>query len=223
MNRTLYHFPLSPFSRKIRIILKEKKLDFEPIIENYWERRREFLAMNPASQVPVLVEEGEILLADSGAILEYLEEKYTDIKLIGEDINDRAEVRRIANWFNNKFYYEVTKYIVDEKAMKFFKKLGSPNSRVLQASRKNMHYHLEYIAYLMRTRRWLAGEYFSIADITAASHLSVLDFLNEVPWEKYPEVKEWYSIVKSRPSFRDILNDKIVGFEPPKHYRDLDF
>lgn len=228
MTRILYHYPLSPFSRKVRLMLAEKGLEFDLKVENFWERRRRFLAMNPAAQVPVLAEVNEKtgnehLFSESSSICEYLEEKYPSPTLIGEDLYQRAEIRRLSGWFNNKFYYEVTKYLVDEKVFKYLRKHGEPNSAFIRAAKTNIHDHLDYISFLLKTRKWLAGEKFSLADITAASQLSVVDFLGDVPWERNPDVKEWYCIIKSRPSFRQFFDDYIPGFEPSKNYRLLDF
>ncbi len=227
MARILYHYPLSPFSRKVRLMLAEKSLDFELKIENFWERRRPFLAMNPAAQVPVLIEEGyndkPTLLSESTAICEYIEEKYPEPQMIGSDINERAEVRRISGWFNNKFYYEVTKYILDEKVYKYLRRQGEPNSQFIRAAKTNIADHLDYISFLLKTRKWLAGEKFSLADITAAAQLSVLDFLGDVPWEQSEEAKEWYCLIKSRPSFRQFFDDYIPGLEASKYYKALDF
>lgn len=220
--RTLYHFSLSPFSRKVRIVLHEKGLQFELKEEKYWQRRREFLAMNPAAQVPVLVD-GDNSYAESTAICEYLEEAYPEPALLPGDIKERAEVRRISGWFNNKFYYEVTKHILDEKVMTFLKNAGEPNSNIIRIGKSNMHYHLDYISYLFERRDWLAGNSFTLADITAASQLSVLDYLGDVPWEHYPSVKQWYMLIKSRPSFRNLLGDSLQGFNPPVYYANLDF
>ncbi len=221
--RTLYHFALSPFSRKVRIMLREKALEFQLINENFWERRSDFLAMNPAAQVPVLVDEDESVLADSIAICEYLEEKYPDRPLIGEGLRERAEVRRLSNWFNNKFYYEVTKYLLDEKVLKHYRKQGDPNSEAIRAGKTNIGYHLDYIAFLTKQRSWLAGEALSLADINAAAQLSVLDYLGDVPWDQHPRAKEWYALMKSRPSFRPLLQDRILGFKPPAYYDNPDF
>lgn len=228
MSRILYHYPLSPFSRKVRMVLAEKNLDFDLKTENFWERRRKFLAMNPASQVPVLIETSEEtgkehLFSESTAICEYLEEKYPDHPLLGGDEYERAESRRLSGWFNNKFYYEVTKYIVDEKVYKFLRNQGGPSSACIRAAKTNIIDHLDYISFLLKTRKWMAGEAFSLADITAASQLSVIDFLGDVPWERNPDVKEWYCLIKSRPSFRQFFDDYIPGFEPSKNYKLLDF
>jgi len=227
MTRILYHYPLSPFSRKIRLQLAEKSLDFELKVENFWERRRSFLAMNPAAQVPVLVESNasgaDILIADSIAISEYLEEKYPEKNLLGNTPEERAETRRISNWFNNKFYYEVTKYLLDEKIFKALRNQGEPNSVCIRAAKANIYDHIDYIDFLLKNRTWLAGEKFSLADINAAVQISVVDYMGDMPWDRSEKVKHWYSLIKSRPAFRQFFNDVVPGFECAKHYRMIDF
>jgi glutathione S-transferase len=222
--RLLYHFWLSPLSRKIRLVLQEKNLDFTMQVEKTWERRPEFLALNPAGEVPVLIEPDGAVLADAGAIAEFLDETYREKLLLGLNPTDRAEVRRLVAWFDGKMNREVTEPLVGEKFMKRFLGFGEPNSSVIRAAKANLRYHLDYIAYLTeRYRGWLAGDYFSLADITAAAHLSALDYLGDIAWDEHEVAKEWYARVKSRPSFRPILADHIPGAPPPKHYTDLDF
>ncbi|TAN64195.1 MAG: glutathione S-transferase family protein, partial [Magnetospirillum sp.] len=128
--RTLYHHPLCPFSRLVRVVMAEKKLDFEPQIEKFWERRADFVALNPAGEVPVLVEEGGTALCDSLAIAEYLDEVHREPPLLPSDPLARAEIRRLVAWFGVKFHAEVTANLVGEKV---FKRLSSqhaePDSR----------------------------------------------------------------------------------------------
>jgi glutathione S-transferase len=221
--RLLYHLWLSPFSRKIRVVLKEKNLDFTMKVEKTWERRPEFLALNPAGDVPVLIEPDGTVLAEANAIAEFLDEVYRDKLLIGINALDRAEVRRLTQWFDGKLNREVTDPLVGEKMMKRFLGLGEPNSGAIRAGKANLGYHLDYITFLVERRRWLAGDHFSLADITAAAHLSALDYLGDVPWDDHEPAKEWYARIKSRPSFRPLLADHIPGAPPPKHYADLDF
>ncbi|MGB8276188.1 MAG: glutathione S-transferase family protein [Alphaproteobacteria bacterium] len=221
--RRLYHLPLSPTSRKVRVVLAEKKLGVELRAERVWERRPEFLALNPSGEVPVLVEDGGEVIADSGAICEYLEELHPDPALIGHDALSRAETRRLVAWFDGKFAHEVTANLLGEKVLKRFLGLGEPSSEAIRAGSENIHYHLEYIAYLAERRRWLSGDEFSLADIAAAAHLSAADYLGDVPWAMHEGAKDWYARVKSRPSFRPLLADHIPGLPPPKHYADLDF
>lgn len=220
----LYHVALCPFSRKIRICLHEKGVEFKLQVEKVWERRPQFLALNPAGQVPVLADEDDgLVLAESSAIVEYLEEEHPKPALLGGDARGRAEIRRLALWFDLKFDREVTRNLVGEKLMKRFLGLGHPNSEAIRAGHSNFAIHLDYITYLMERRSWLAGEEMSLADIAAAAHMSCLDYIGDVPWEDYPAVKDWYVRIKSRPSFRPLLADHIAGLPPPKHYANLDF
>jgi glutathione S-transferase len=221
--RTLYHLWLSPFCRKVRIVLAEKKLEVEMRVEPVWERRPQFLALNPAGKVPVLVEPEGTVLSDSMAITEFLEEVYPEAPLIGGTPEERAEIRRLVAWFDHKFNAEVTANLVGEKIMNRFLGLGEPDSRAIRAGHANIRTHLEYIAFLIQRRNWLAGDHMTLADIAAAAHLSCVDYLGDVPWEKHEDAKNWYARVKSRPSFRSVLADHIPGLSPPKAYADLDF
>lgn len=223
--RCLYHLSLSPFCRKVRLALGEKGMDFELKVEKTWERRPEYLAMNPAAQVPVLIDEDDTVVVDSSAICEYLEEVYPDhgIILYGADALSRAEVRRLLAWFDVKFYREVTANLVGEKIQKRFLGLGQPDSNAIRAGHANIHTHLDYIAWLSERRSWLAGDNFSLADIAAAAHLSCLDYIGDVPWDDHPGARDWYARIKSRKTFRPILADHIPGVPPPKHYADPDF
>lgn len=222
--RILYHLWLHPFSRKVRLTLAEKRLDFDLRIEKIWERRTEFLAMNPAGDVPVLIEPDGTTLTNSQVICEYLDEVYKDQPtLIGETPLQRAETRRLVAWFDRKFNREVSDNLVGEKMMKRFLKMGEPHGPSIRAGHANIHYHLDYISFLTEKRNWLAGENFSLADICAAAHLSAIDYIGDVPWEDHPGAKEWYARIKSRPSFRPLLTDVIPGVSPPEHYSNIDF
>ncbi|MFV9875315.1 MAG: glutathione S-transferase family protein [Rickettsiales endosymbiont of Dermacentor nuttalli] len=220
----LYHFPLCPFSRLVRMVLNEKVIEFELIQEEFWKQRKGFLKLSPTSEVPVLVDKfNNIHIADVMAIYEYLEEMHSNTPLLGNTPQVRFEVRRIANWFNNRFYHEVSRYIINERILAYYTRRSAPNSQAIRAAKLNIRHHLEYVNFLIKQRRWLAYEYITIADFAAAAHLSVLDYLGDVPWEQYINVKNWYSVLKSRPSFRSFLQDKVTGFEPSPHYRNLDF
>lgn len=224
--RILYHYPLCPYSRKIRFVLAEKKLDFTLELERYWEKRPEFMHLNAAGQVPVLIDLNGSVLADSGAIAEYLEEAYGDRPLIGEGLSQRAEVRRLIAWFDGPFGQTVSTRLVFEKGIKRYLKSNGPSgpdSGAIRQAKNALHSHLDYIAWLVDRRNWLAGDDFSLADITAAVHLSVVDYLGDVPWDTYPLSKEWYARIKSRPSFRSFLQDRVPGLMPAPHYTDLDF
>lgn len=221
--RRLYHLHLSPFSRKVRLALAEKGLDFELVIEKVWRRRPEFLELNPAGAVPVLVEPGDLVLTESTAICEYLDEVYPAPSLLGMDPVARAETRRLVSWFDLKFDREVTANLLFEKIGKRAAGLGGPDTGAIRAGQHNIGPHLDYLGYLSEHRRWLAGNSFSLADITAAAHLSCLDYLGDVPWRHHRAAKDWYARIKSRPSFRPLLADRVPGAGAPPHYANLDF
>ncbi len=220
---TLYHLPLSPYCRKVRLVLGEKELPFELKVEQVWERREEFEALNHAGTVPVLVEDDGLVVADSNAICEYLDEAYPERRLVGQTHQERAEVRRLVAWFDQKFGLQVTASLYGEKQLKRLLGQGPADAAVLRAGYANLKLHMQYLGWLVETRKWLAGPNLSLADFAAAAHLSTLDFMNEVDWAKYEAVKEWYALIKSRPAFRPLLGDKVSGLLPPRHYQDLDF
>lgn len=221
---TLYHFWLSPSSRKVRLALSEKRIDFVPKIEKFWERRPDFLSLNPAGDVPILVNSDKnISLSDCDAICLYLEETYPDQSLLGKDTATRTEIRRLMSWFDKKFHHEVTQNLLGEKIMKRLAASGYPNSHAIRAGHHNIHCHLDYIGWLTDRRSWLAGDELTLADLTAAAHLSCLDYMAEVPWDDHPLAKGWYARLKSRPSFRVLLTDHVPGLTPSLHYANLDF
>jgi len=218
----LYHQPLCPFSRKIRLVLREKNLVAELIEVAPWDREPEFLKLNPAAEVPVLVAD-ETVVADSAAIADYLNETHPEPDLLGRSQEQRNEVRRLVGWFDVKFRREVTDLLWGEKLLRRLKRNGVPSSEALRAGAANIRGHLAYIGYLYEDRRWLAGDELSLADLAAAAHLSALDYLGDVPWEASAGARDWYAKVKSRPSFRPLLMDRLTGLKPPVHYDDLDF
>lgn len=221
MNR-LYHFPLSPFCRKVRLTLSEKRQEVELIEERYWEPSPDFLRRNPAGKVPVLRMDA-MVLCDSQAICEYLEETIPEPRLMPRDAEGRYEVRRLCAWFDDKFHDEVTAKLLYERVNKKIMGHGYPDSKAVKQGAGRIKYHLDYMSWLLDQRRWLAGDAMTLADFTAAAHLSCLDYNSDVDWNRSANVKDWYAKIKSRPSFRPLLADQVPGFLPPAHYADLDF
>ncbi len=221
--RKLYHYWLCPFSRKIRLLLAEKKLPFELAMVKPWEPNPSFLPLNPEGLPPVLTDDDGKHIANSYPIAEYLEEVYFEPSFLGKLSSPRAEVRRLMAWFDEKFNGEVSHNLVYEKVLRRKMGQGGPDSAAIRIGNANIHDHLEYMSWLCDRRKWLAGDDFSLADITAAAHLSCIDYLGDVPWDKHPVTKLWYTRVKSRPSFRAILSDVVPGLTPSSHYTNLDF
>lgn len=227
----LFHYPLSVASRFTRLVLAECEVTPELVEERFWERREDFVIMNPAATLPVLVENNGPPICGAWPVSEYLDETrgfaLDEHRLLPLNADQRAEVRRLTEWFLVQFDAEVTGLLVDEKVIKRESARtgsdGAPDSDLLRAARVNIRMHMRYIDHLIETRRWLAGDRLTYADLAAAAAISVADFMGEVPWQKAEEGKEWYARVKSRPAFRSLLADQVRGITPPAHYQDLDF
>lgn len=229
----LTHYRLCPLSRSVRIVLAELELKVDAVEEQPWDLGLSFLQLNPAGELPVLEIEAGPILCGTYAISEYIAEELKRhpqdgliVPLFPGNREERAEVRRLVDWFHGKLNREVTRELLHEKVYARLEPGNSghtPDADILRAVRANLRYHLSYIGYLAHGRRWLAGEDLSFADIAAAAQLSTIDYFDEVPWDEHPQAKEWYARIKSRPAFRPILADRIPGSPPPRHYTNLDF
>ena len=218
----LVHHPVSPFARKIRLQMSEKKMLFILREEEPWKLSEEVYKLNPSGELPIFLNDGKVI-SGNYAISEYLEETKTDIPLIFGNQEEKAEIRRIIDWFDNKFFREVYRNLVYEKVHKRFGSGLAPDSKILKIGLNNLNYHLEYIEWLLEQRQYLATDTISLADLTATAQLSVVDYLGGIPWDDFKNAKIWYSKIKSRPSFKDLLKDNIKGILPAKHYANLDF
>jgi glutathione S-transferase len=207
-------------------------VEVELFEERPWEWRPEFLAVNPAGELPVLQMAGGPDLCGLYAISEFLGEEapegaadVSSVKLFPGTHEERAEVRRLVDWFNGKFNREVTQELLHEKVYARIRPDTNPrpDTDILRAIRRNLRYHLSYINHLAHHRSWLAGEELSFADLSAAAHISSMDYLGEVPWEEFEVAKIWYGRLKSRRAFRSILADRLPGAVPAPHYAEIDF
>jgi len=228
---TLFHHPFCPHSRFIRFALGEHGLEARLVEERVWERRQDFLILNPAANLPVLVAEGVPAVPGPGVICEFLDEAYGEDlgerRLMPTPPSERIEVRRLLAWFNDKFHAEASSPMAMEYVYKRFMPVsaggGAPDTEILRAARINVRHHLAYIGWLAATRDWLAGPRMTYADLAAAAHVSVIDYLGHVPWAENEAAKAWYARVKSRPAFRPILSDWLAGVPASPTYMDLDF
>jgi glutathione S-transferase len=228
---TLFHYPLCPQSRFVRLVLEEFGIASRLLEERTWERREEFIALNPAGATPVLVEDGAPPVPGAAIIVEYLEDTHAattaKVGLMPQEIGARVEVRRLMSWFNDKFFAEASGPLVTERVYKRFVPAaaggGPPDTETMRAARNNMRYHLAYIGWLIRRREWLAGDNLTYADLAAAAHLSAVDYLGDVPWDEDETAKTWYARIKSRPSFRALLAETLPGLQPSANYANLDF
>lgn len=229
---TLIHYPLCPFSRSIRLALAECEVDIRLEQERPWDWNPGFLELNPSGTLPVLKDGEQVVVCGTYAISEYLADRGIDevgdsraFSFFPGDEIERAEVRRLTDWFHVKFDAEISSYLLGEKLYRRFdpSKGGAPDMELVRAGQANLRYHLSYIGHLCQSRNWLAGEHLSFADLAAAAHISSVDYLGDVPWGEVEDAKEWYARIKSRPSFRTLLDDRVPALKPPDGYDDPDF
>src|SRR6187549_1500537 len=144
VERTLLHFPLDPASRQVRLALGEKKLPFTEQAVSYWESPAELTSLNPSGLVPVLIEvkDGErTVVCEVRPILEHLEEE--EPGLLGDTPAERAETRRLMQWFDRKFAYDVNSLLLHEKMEKRLYGLGAPSLGNLRTGREALKQHLD--------------------------------------------------------------------------------
>jgi glutathione S-transferase len=224
MTWQLFQFPLCPFSRKVRLLLGEKSIGYELVRESPWEQRDEFQDLNPACETPVMVEVGsKTVLIDSQVICEYFEETVEKSPMISGTAANRAEIRRLVSWFDVQMFRDVTGPLLNERMRKRIIYRASPDANALRDAMRKADQHLDYIDYLLDHRRWLAGPTLSLADLAAAAHLSVADYLGGINWQSHEQTKQWYAGLKSRPSFRPLLSEKMEIIAAPPHYDKVDF
>jgi len=220
----LYQFPLCPFSRKVRLLLGEKGVGYELVRESPWARRDEFIDMNPAGQVPVMTDQTRnLLLIDSMAICEYFEETIDKSAMISGSAAYRAEIRRQVAWFDAQFFADVTAPLLHERMEKRLVTRVAPDSKVLREAMRAAVRHLDYTDYLLDHNNWMAGSTMTLADLAAAAHISVVDYLGGIDWKNHEQTARWYRGLKSRPSFRPLLSERMDGIQPTSHYDDVDF
>jgi len=220
----IHQFPLCPFSRKVRLMLGEKGIGYELKLEKPWERRDEFLDLNPAGQTPVMVDTDKgTRLMHSAVICEYFDETVEKARMISGTATDRAEIRRLTAWFDEQFHAAVTGPLMMERMYKRVVHRTSPDATALRAAMKSANEMLDYVDWMVDQHNWVAGSALSLADLAATAHISVADYLGGIDWDAHEETRRWYRGMKSRPAFRPLLAERMSGIAPPDYYDKVDF
>ncbi|MEO0618873.1 MAG: glutathione S-transferase family protein [Pseudomonadota bacterium] len=237
---SLRHYRLCPHSRAARILLAEAGIICELIDDKPWEWAPDRLALDPAGELPVLSGPHGLVVGGIYPISEWVADSAFDERAGERDVtrrahafsgsaSERAEIRRLAAWFTGKMDREVTRLLLEERIYARFRasvadQATGPDPEVLRVAAANMSEHLRYLEHLTSGRKWLAGDVLTFADMAAAAQLSVVDYLGGIDWSGHDATKEWYARLKSRPSVRAILTQRVPGApNPPAHYDDPDF
>ena len=225
MPRLLQH-RLDPSSRLARLMFAEYgvSIDLEDI--KPWTRDPRLLEINPAGTVPILVENGEPPVVGTLAVIHAIEDRYVPAAVDGlfpAHAALRNEMWRLLECVLVKLTDDVRRYIREEKIWDRDQRGMTPEPGVLRVAKANLAEHLHYFNWLFATRHWMAGDDMTLADFALAAHLSSLDYLGDVQWGSSDETRQWYARIKSRPAFRTLLNDRVVGMPAAAGYADLDF
>ena len=201
----------------------EKGVAYSLVRENPWEQSDEFLHMNPAGRTPVMTDDKSLILVDSVAISEYIDETVEKNPMINGTAAYRAEIRRLVAWFDQQFFGDVTGPLLHERMMKRLIHRQPPDAKILREAMKRANSHLDYLDYLIDHRAWMAGSTMTLAGLAAAAQISVADYLGGIDWNGHKQSKDWYAMFKSRPSFRPLLSERMEVIAPPDHYEKVDF
>ncbi len=220
---TLYHFPICPFSRKVRMFLLESQLDHELVKINPWKQQEKLIKISRTGLMPAL-KNNSLVVNGGQSICEYISENKEILdNLIGSSPETRHLDRSIAEFFDIHLFADTSNVIINERFVKFITTSSTPNSSLIRAAKLKIKKYFIYIESLLDVNEYLGSNKFSISDISAASHISVLDYFGDIDWNQSIKVKHWYSLIKSRKSFQKILIDTVEGFLPPEHYKEIDF
>ena len=219
---TLYHYYLCSSSRYIRLILEEHKISYQTQLENYWKPQNDFLELNPAGHLPVLVNEENFPVIGANACVEYIKDLELRSNFFVENYKEKAEINRLVHWFEVIFKKEVFDPIIYEKVYSRIVENITPNSENIRAALQNLDFHIQYFNYLLNNKNYFIKDELTYLDFLAAANFSVLDYLGLLNLKSNENIREWYFKLKSRPSFRTLLKDQIVGLNPHENYKNMD-
>ena len=199
----------------------KKKINFDSFIENFSDPSEAYLFKNPGGFFPVLNTSFNENIVGSLVIVEYLQNLMHPPELMIK--KNENEIRRLLFWFETSFKHEVIIPLLKEKVFKRFKKNSLPNSHNIRTARSNLKYHMQYFNYLMKDHDFFVDDNLGYVDLFYGASLTVLDYIDELNFFEFEKLKNLYSIVKSRPSFKKILADRIIGVNPHSDYLKLDY
>jgi len=212
--RRLVQLLLSPPSRFARLLIAEKRLSCDCVA-----------AEDVAEHLPLFIDLDGSRHQGLWAIVDHLEGTYPERPLTPEEDWARAESLRLLDWAMGPFLESVTKRIVYERAAQRYTGSSAqraPDMLIVRSGREALRASLAALGASAERNGCLVSRDCTLGDLAVAAHLSALDYFGEVPWSEFPAVAEWYMRIKSRPSFRTLLGDRMPGQPPVSHYADLD-
>lgn len=191
----------SPFARKVRIVMAEKRIEFEQVVDIPWDASTHVPDFNPLGKVPVLVLDDGHTLFDSRVIVEYLDTITPVSRLIPEGNRQRIAVRR----------WEALADGISEAASTIFLEKKRPEAQQshewIVRQEQKVFRGLEAMAEELGDKNWCTGEFFNLSDIATGCALGYLDLrFPEIEWRRaHPVLARLADKLSQRPAFRDTL------------------
>lgn len=205
----LYHFPISPNSRRVVAVIHHLGLECELIALDLTKGEHltpEFISLNPNHMIPTLVD-GDTVLWESNAIMQYLCGKVGDDSLWPKDPKKQAEVSRWLFWQAAHFGSACSVFIF-ERLVKKFLNLGEPNSAEIAKGEERFHRFAKVLNEYLVGREWLEGNHVTLADYSVGSFLDLTE-MAQYPMEGYDEIKRWYKNIEQLPAWQSSMPSKI--------------
>ena len=193
--------PTSPYTRKARVVLAEKRIDYDFVVDPPFEAATGVAAYNPLGKVPVLVLDDGNTIFDSRVIVEYLDNASPVTKLLPEDTRHRIHARRWEALADG--CTDATVAIVMERrrpeTLQYGEWIARQQGKIERA--------LQSMSEDLGNRSWCCGDFFNLSDVAVGCCLGFLDLrLPEVDWRAvYPNLAKLAEKLLQRPSFKDTI------------------
>ena len=191
----------SPYARKVRIVLAEKKIDYEFAIDSPWTPETQVPDINPLGQIPVLILDDSTVLFDSRVIVEYIDSVAPNNKLMPESNRERADVKR---------WCAVADGICDAAALIFLERKrpkAQQSTDWISRQENKINRGIQYMSEQLGETNWCMGTHYSMSDVGAGCALGYLAFrFPEIDWRsKHPNLSQLYDKLMLRSSFAETI------------------
>lgn len=192
----------SPYVRKVRVVMAEKKLDYAFVLEDPWSADTKIAESNPIGKVPCLIMEDGGAMFDSRVIVEYLDTMTPVCKLIPPNGRERAEV---------KCWEALADGVIDAGVLLRLEKTQRPEAKQskewMERQAQKIHAGLKAMSAGLKEKPFCAGTHYSLADVTVGCALGWLSFrFPDIAWrDDYANLVKLFDKLSERPSFRDTV------------------
>ena len=202
---------VSPFVRKVRVALAEKGIEYDLVAANPFAPSDEFLRISPLKKIPVL-QDGDVTLPDSSAIVAYLEKAYPTSPLYPSAAADYGQVLFYEEYADTLLYSTLGPIFVQRVVVPNLMN-GTPDEKVIQACLTKVPEVLSFVESLLGDGDWLVGDSFTVADIAMTSPFVNFGYAGEsVDAQRYPKLAAYVARAHARPSFKALIDEEKAAF-----------